>query len=45
MWEEGLDYIVFLSFFFGAISCLLLLEIVLVLDLSNVSVCPDLKEL
>lgn len=45
MWEEGLYYIEFLSFFFGVISSLLLLEIVIVVDLSNVSGCPNLKEL
>lgn len=40
------DYVILnLSPFFCAISSLLLLEIVIVVDLSNVSVCPNLKEL
>lgn len=40
------DYVILnFSPFFGAISSLLLLEIVIVVDLGNVSVCPNLKEL
>lgn len=38
-------YSISLLLFCLAVSSLLLLEVVIVVDLSNVSVCPSLKEL